>query len=45
MMTIALAGVIEGVAMMAWGGEYKTYHGVLPEIGVKIGDVSISSAS
>ena len=26
MMTIALAGVLDGVAIMGWGGEYLTYH-------------------
>src|SRR4030042_999617 len=30
MMTIALSGVLEGLATLIWGGEYKTYHGVLP---------------
>lgn len=45
MMTIALAGVIEGVAIMAWGGEYKTYNGVLPEITLNIGAISISPSS
>ena len=28
MMTIALAGVMDGVAIMGWGGEYMTYHDV-----------------
>jgi branched-chain amino acid transport system permease protein len=41
MMTIALASVIEGVAILAWGGEYKTYHDVLPVITFKVGEVSI----
>jgi branched-chain amino acid transport system permease protein len=41
MMTIALASVIEGIAILAWGGEYKTYHDVLPVINFKIGDISI----
>jgi branched-chain amino acid transport system permease protein len=41
MMTIALASVIEGIAILAWGGEYKTYHDVLPVINFKIGAVSI----
>ena len=45
MMTIALAGVIEGIAIMAWGGEYKTYYDVLPEMTLKVGDVSIPPAS
>ncbi len=41
MMTIALASVIEGIAIMAWGGEYKTYHDVLPVITLKIGEISV----
>jgi branched-chain amino acid transport system permease protein len=41
MMTIALASVIEGIAILAWGGEYKTYHDVLPVINLKIGAISI----
>ena len=45
MMTIALAAVLEGFAMLIWGGEYKTYHGFLPAISLKLGDLSISSES
>jgi branched-chain amino acid transport system permease protein len=41
MMTIALAAVLEGLATLIWGGEYKTYHGVLPTITLKIGELSI----
>jgi branched-chain amino acid transport system permease protein len=41
MMTIALATVLEGLATLIWGGEYKTYHGVLPTITQKIGELSI----
>jgi branched-chain amino acid transport system permease protein len=41
MMTIALATVLEGLATLIWGGEYKTYHGVLPTITLKIGELSI----
>jgi branched-chain amino acid transport system permease protein len=43
MMTIALATVLEGLATLIWGGEYKAYHGVLPDITLKIGELSISS--
>jgi branched-chain amino acid transport system permease protein len=39
MMTIALASVIEGIAIMGWGGEYKTYNDVLPNISLKLGAV------
>ena len=41
MMTIALSVVIEGLATLIWGGEYKAYHGVLPAITLKIGEISI----
>jgi len=41
MMTIALATIFEGLATLIWGGEYKTYHGVLPTITLKIGELSI----
>jgi len=43
MMTIALATVFEGLATLIWGGEYKTYHGVLPTINIQLGDLSIPS--
>jgi branched-chain amino acid transport system permease protein len=45
MMTIALAGVMDGIAIMGWGGEYLTYHQSLPEISVSIGSVSIPPSS
>jgi branched-chain amino acid transport system permease protein len=45
MMTIALAGVLEGVAIMGWGGEYKTYHDVLPSVTLKLGAVSVPPES
>jgi branched-chain amino acid transport system permease protein len=45
MMTIALAGVIEGVAIIVWGGEFKTYYNVLPEMTLTLGAVSIPPAS
>ena len=41
MMTIALATVLEGVATLVWGGEYKTYHGVLPTVTLRVGELSI----
>jgi branched-chain amino acid transport system permease protein len=43
MMTIGLSTVLEGLATLIWGGEYKTYHGVLPTIILKIGELSIPS--
>ncbi len=43
MMTIALATVLEGLATLIWGGEYKAYHGVLPTVALKLGEISIPS--
>jgi len=45
MMTIALSGVLEGLATLIWGGEYKTYHGVLPTVALKLKQISIPSES
>jgi branched-chain amino acid transport system permease protein len=45
MMTIALAGVMDGIAIMGWGGEYQTYHTSLPEISLNIGSVSVPPSS
>ena len=45
MMTIALATVLSGLATLIWGAEYKAYHGLLPVITLKVGDVSIPSES
>jgi len=45
MMTIGLSTVLEGLATLIWGGEYKTYHGVLPTVGMKLGQISIPSES
>jgi branched-chain amino acid transport system permease protein len=43
MMTIALATVLEGLATLLWGGEYKTYNGLLPTVPLKVGKISIPS--
>ena len=43
MMTIALSTVFEGVATLIWGGEYKAYHGVLPTVSLRLGELSIPS--
>lgn len=43
MMTIALSVVLEGLATLIWGGEYKTYHGVLPTVNLQLGELSIPS--
>jgi branched-chain amino acid transport system permease protein len=45
MMTIALATILEGLATLIWGGEYKTYHGVLPTVALKFSKISIPSES
>ena len=45
MMTIALATVLEGLATLIWGGEYKAYHGVLPTVALKLGEISLPSES
>lgn len=45
MMTIALAGVLDGVAILGWGGTYQTYHQSLPEINLQLGAVSVPPSS
>ena len=41
MMTIALGTVLDGVATLVWGGRYEAYHGVLPTLTLKVGELSI----
>ena len=45
MVTIALATVLEGLATLIWGGEYKTYHGLLPTVTMTVGEISIPPES
>ncbi len=45
MMTIALAGIMDGIAIMGWGGEYKTYHESLPNVSLQLGSISIPPSS
>ena len=45
MMTIALSVVLEGIVMLIWGGEYKTYHNVLPTFTLKVGQISVPPES
>jgi branched-chain amino acid transport system permease protein len=45
MMTIALASVLEGLAVLIWGAQYKTYHKVLPTVTLKLGEISIPPES
>ena len=41
MMTIALGTVLDGIATLVWGGEYKAYHGVLPTLNLRVGELSV----
>jgi branched-chain amino acid transport system permease protein len=45
MVTIALATILGGLATLIWGAEYKAYHGLLPTITLKVGEISIPSES
>jgi branched-chain amino acid transport system permease protein len=45
MMTIALASVLEGLAVLIWGAQYKTYHKVLPTVTLKLSEISIPPES
>lgn len=45
MMTIALAGVMDGIAIMGWGGEYMTYHESLPDLSLNLGAISVPPSS
>jgi branched-chain amino acid transport system permease protein len=45
MMTIALAGVMDGIAIMGWGGEYMTYHESLPNVSLQLGAISVPPSS
>jgi branched-chain amino acid transport system permease protein len=45
MMTIALSTIFEGLATMIWGGQYKSYHGVLPTFTFKVGEISVPPES
>jgi branched-chain amino acid transport system permease protein len=45
MMTIALSTVLEGLVTLIWGGEYKTYHGVMPTFTLAVGGISIPPES
>lgn len=45
MVTIALATILEGLATLLWGAEYKSYNRLLPTISLKVGAVSVPSES
>jgi branched-chain amino acid transport system permease protein len=42
MMTIALGTVLDGVATLVWGSRYEVYHGVLPTLSLKVGELSLA---
>lgn len=42
MMTIALGFcILEGLTILIWGGEFKVYGGVLPDVSLSIGGVNV----
>lgn len=45
MMTIALAGVMDGISIVGWGGEYLTYHESLPAVTLHLGSLSVPPSS
>jgi branched-chain amino acid transport system permease protein len=45
MVTIGLSTILEGLVTIIWGGEYKTYHKLLPTVTMKLGQISIPSES
>lgn len=45
MMTIALSSVLEGLATLIWGGQYKTYHNVIPSMNLRFAGVSLAPES
>jgi branched-chain amino acid transport system permease protein len=46
MMTIALGFcILEGLAILIWGGEFKVYSGALPAVSLQLGAVYVPSAT
>jgi branched-chain amino acid transport system permease protein len=46
MMTIALGFcILEGLACLIWGGEYKVYYGVLPTVSLHLGEVYVPAST
>jgi len=46
MMTIALGfSILEGLAILIWGGQYKTYSGVIPTEPIRLGEIYIPAAT
>jgi branched-chain amino acid transport system permease protein len=46
MMTIALGFcILEGLAILIWGGEFKVYSGALPAVSLQLGEVYVPPAT
>jgi branched-chain amino acid transport system permease protein len=46
MMTIALGFcILEGLAILIWGGEFKVYSGALPALSLRLGEVYVPPAT
>jgi branched-chain amino acid transport system permease protein len=46
MMTIALGFcILEGLAILIWGGEFKVYSGALPTVSLQLGEVYVPAAT
>jgi len=41
MVTMGLASLLDGVAVFGWGSQYLTYHGLLPTLNLKLGEISV----
>jgi branched-chain amino acid transport system permease protein len=41
MATMGLATLLDGAAVFGWGSQYLTYHGMLPTINLKLGEISV----
>jgi branched-chain amino acid transport system permease protein len=41
MVTMGLAILLDGLATLFWGGQYLTYHGLLPTINLRVGEISV----
>jgi len=45
MMTIALGFcILEGLAILIWGGEFKVYSGALPAVSLQLGEIYVPAA-
>jgi len=41
MVTMGLATLLDGVAIFFWKSQYLTYHGLLPTINLRLGEISV----